>query len=98
LLAALLRIAQVRTTDNFFEIGGDSLSAVRLTQAARATFDVVLPIRTVFNRPVVSDLADAIEELRCATIPEAHQVCTQDAPIPVRLLAEPGLFEEILEL
>ena len=98
MLATLLGIAQVRTTDNFFEIGGDSLSAVRLTQAARAAFDVVLPIRTVFNRPHVSDLADAIDELRRATIPEAPQVRTQDAPIPVRLLAEPGFLEEILEL
>ena len=98
LLASLLRITRVRTTDNFFEIGGDSLLAVQLTQAARAAFDVVLPIRTVFNRPRVSDLADAIDDLRRATIAHAPAVCAQDEPIPARLQAAPDSLEEVLEL
>ncbi|MEV0100424.1 amino acid adenylation domain-containing protein, partial [Nocardia sp. NPDC050789] len=39
--------------DNFFEIGGNSLLATRLTAALHAEFGVELPVRDIFESPTV---------------------------------------------
>ena len=49
--------------DNFFELGGHSLLAVRLIMKVRAAFAVDLPIASIFERPTISSLLEAISEL-----------------------------------
>ena len=53
----ILRVEQVGIHDNFFELGGHSLLAVRVISGVRAAFEVELPLRILFERMTVCDLA-----------------------------------------
>ncbi|MEU7498418.1 non-ribosomal peptide synthetase [Streptomyces griseofuscus] len=51
---------------NFFELGGDSLRAVRLMAAVRKEMGVSLPVSALFSAPTVRSLALRIQESRAA--------------------------------
>jgi phthiocerol/phenolphthiocerol synthesis type-I polyketide synthase E len=75
----VLGIGQIGVTDDFFELGGNSLLGVQLGAAMRNATGVKVPMRTLFDLPTVAQLAARIEELRgapAATPPPAEQ------PIP----------------
>ncbi len=57
-----LESAAVGVDDSYFDLGGDSLSTMRLTAAVNAALDVDLPVRTVFEAPTVAQLAPRIGE------------------------------------
>ncbi|WP_084477645.1 non-ribosomal peptide synthetase [Nocardia jejuensis] len=48
--------------DNFFEIGGNSLLATRLTAALHGEFGVELPVRAIFEAPTVAGVAVKLTE------------------------------------
>ena len=60
--AQVLGIERVGVDDSFFDLGGDSLSTMRLVAAINATMDVELPVRAVFEAPTVAQLAPLIGE------------------------------------
>ena len=62
--AKALGIAQVGINDNFFELGGHSLRAVQIIAQAGETFQVELPLRSLFEAPTVDGLAGIIEALQ----------------------------------
>ncbi|HEV2736222.1 MAG TPA: condensation domain-containing protein, partial [Longimicrobiaceae bacterium] len=62
--AEVLRLERVGAEENFFDLGGHSLLATRVAARVREVFGVELPLRAVFEQPVLSGLAAEIEHLR----------------------------------
>ena len=57
LWSALLGVADVGVNDDFFELGGQSLVAVRLFQQMAKKYDVDLPLASLFHAPTVAKCA-----------------------------------------
>ena len=53
-------VKHVGASDDFFDLGGDSLRAFQVISRIRAMFDVNLSIATVFAKSTVAELADEI--------------------------------------
>ncbi|PAZ98764.1 non-ribosomal peptide synthetase, partial [Mycobacterium avium] len=58
--ARLLGLERVGVDDSFFELGGDSLSAMRLITAVNAELDADLTVRALFEAPTVAQLAPRV--------------------------------------
>ena len=61
--AEVLGIERVGIKDNFFAFGGDSLKATQVVSRIGKTFQVMVPLRTIFKGPTVADQALLIEEM-----------------------------------
>ncbi|MDM4143285.1 non-ribosomal peptide synthetase, partial [Mycobacterium sp. FLAC0960] len=55
--AQILGIERVGVEDSFFDLGGDSLSAMRLVSALNAELDADLNVRSLFEAPTITQLA-----------------------------------------
>ncbi len=58
----VLGLAQVGTNQSFFDLGGDSLAAMRLTARIRTVLNSELSVRAVFTTPTVAGLAVTIDQ------------------------------------
>ncbi|WP_028805848.1 phosphopantetheine-binding protein, partial [Streptomyces sp. 142MFCol3.1] len=58
----VLGLDKVGVEDNFFDLGGHSILAVRLISRLQAEYDLDLPVRVAFERPTVAQLAVEIED------------------------------------
>jgi acyl carrier protein len=61
-----LGIRQIGVHDNFSELGGDSLIAIRLISRIRQALGVELRIRALYDRPTVASLAEHVKTIRWA--------------------------------
>lgn len=59
----ILNVEQVSMNDNFFALGGDSIRATQATARIRSTFQIEMPIITLFRKPTVAELASEITRL-----------------------------------
>jgi acyl carrier protein len=64
LWANLLGQNRIGVHDNFFELGGHSLLAIQLIARVRDTFQVDVPLRSIFEIPTIAGLAASIEVRR----------------------------------
>ncbi|MCD0449115.1 amino acid adenylation domain-containing protein [Actinocorallia sp. API 0066] len=60
LFAELLDLPGVGAHDNFFQLGGHSMSAMRLLGRIRGRLDADLALRDIFDAPTVAELADRL--------------------------------------
>jgi amino acid adenylation domain-containing protein len=60
LWSEVLRVERVGVHDNFLDLGGHSLTAIRLISRIRSAFEVDLPLRTLYDSHTVADLAVAV--------------------------------------
>ncbi len=58
--ASLLKCDRISMNDNFFDLGGDSLLAVRLLTQINQQFQQQLPVSTLFLNPTLQGLADRL--------------------------------------
>jgi len=65
--AEVLGVEQVGVNDNFFDLGGHSLKATRVISRIQATFQVDLPMHSLFEKLTVADMAEQIETICWAT-------------------------------
>src|ERR1041384_3355734 len=76
--AALLNLERVGIATNFFSAGGHSLLAAQLVSRVRTTFNIELPLRSVFVSPTPQLLAVEIERLgreaRGVTMPPLRRI------------------------
>jgi hypothetical protein len=63
LWAEVLGVGQVGRHDNFFFLGGHSLLATQLMAQLLETFQVSLPLRTLFEAPTLASFAARLDEL-----------------------------------
>jgi acyl carrier protein len=66
--AKLLKTERIGIFDNFFELGGHSLLAAQVIARIRKYVGVEIPVRTLFEEPTVSALAEAVDKARAAGI------------------------------
>lgn len=60
---ALLKRAPVGIHDNFFQLGGHSLTAIRMMEAIHTNWGVRLPLATLFKSPTIREIADLLETM-----------------------------------
>ncbi len=58
----VLGVATIDVHDSFFEIGGHSLSATQLVARIEQALGAALPLRILFERPSIAELAVAVAE------------------------------------
>jgi amino acid adenylation domain-containing protein len=74
LWARVLGVEQVGVHDNFFALGGHSLLATQLLAHIHNTFQVRLPLRSLFEAPTVAAFAPLLEQPNQRQAPEEQQV------------------------
>jgi amino acid adenylation domain-containing protein len=78
--AEVLHRKDIGIHENFFEMGGHSLSATLATARARATLKIDLPLRALYESPTVARLAEwIISQTRGDWAYESLPVITHDA-------------------
>jgi acyl carrier protein len=56
----VLGLEKVGRNDNYFELGGDSLTGMRLADAIAATLDLQLPVVAIFQNPTIRELSQLV--------------------------------------
>ncbi|MGA4976908.1 amino acid adenylation domain-containing protein [Streptomyces cinereoruber] len=74
--AEMLKVERVGRQDHFFELGGDSLTAMRTVVHLRKALGVEIPIRVIFDNPTLERIAGAIDAVRDGAGADA-----QDGPV-----------------
>ena len=68
--AEVLKLVRVGIHDNFFDLGGHSLLATQVISRIRRAFQLEIPLRALFEKPTVEELAIAIMERQTEGVQE----------------------------
>ena len=69
----IFRLDKISVSDNYFELGGDSLLATRLINKIRGKLNVELSIGDVFDNPTIFEMS-AVVDSRDASVSEYEQI------------------------
>jgi amino acid adenylation domain-containing protein len=75
----VLGIERLSVHDSFFDLGGHSVLAIRMTARLQEEFDLDLSVRTVFEQRTIHGLAAAVEEAIRAEIEQLSEAELRDA-------------------
>ncbi|MBE9052047.1 SDR family oxidoreductase [Nostocales cyanobacterium LEGE 11386] len=59
----LIGVKQIGIYDNFFELGGDSLLGTQIISQLRQSFQIDLPLRSLFNEPTIAGISGYIADI-----------------------------------
>jgi acyl carrier protein len=65
-----LSLDQVGIHDNFFDLGGHSLTATRVVSRVIRTFQVEVPLQALFAAPTVAEMAAVITQYQAKKLGE----------------------------
>ncbi|MBE7553883.1 MAG: hypothetical protein HS126_22690 [Anaerolineales bacterium] len=85
----VLGIQPIGVRDNFFEVGGHSLLAVRLCAQIEKILGKNLPLAALFQSPTVEQIADILRQKRGA-MPLSSLVCVQSSGSRLPFFCIPG--------
>ncbi|MDP5138364.1 amino acid adenylation domain-containing protein, partial [Rheinheimera baltica] len=88
----VLELEQVGIHDNFFRIGGNSITAIKLTAESRKMFQVDIPLPLLFEQKTIAGIASKLDQQTMTIIPKA-EVCQY----PLSFAQERLLFIERFE-
>jgi Non-ribosomal peptide synthetase modules and related proteins len=88
----LLGIQRIGRKDNFFDMGGNSLSATQLVSRLREFFAVSLPLASVFDTPTIGGLASLLiaNESRPGLVEKTAKVLNE-----IELMTEDAMAREL---
>ena len=97
--AEVLGLEQVSAEDDFFALGGHSLLATQVVSRLRRRLEVEVPVRALFDRPTVAELAAAIDasSARAAGTPPAIEAGSARGPVALSFAQERLWFLHQLE-
>ena len=72
--AEVLKTTEVGVDQNFFALGGDSLSVLQVMTRIRRIFDVELGVRTLFESPTIAGLAQEVEKAQALGLKATIQI------------------------
>ena len=76
--AQVLKVEQVGINDHFFALGGHSLLATQLISRIRNSFQVELPVRSIFSAPTIGELSQHIRSLKQQELAIASPISSRD--------------------
>ncbi|MDP5138832.1 AMP-binding protein, partial [Rheinheimera baltica] len=88
----VLGLEQVGIHDNFFRIGGNSITAIKLTSLSRKELLVDIPLPLLFEQKTIAGIASKLDQQTMTVIPKA-EVCQY----PLSFAQERLLFIERFE-
>ena len=95
----VLSIERIGAEDDFFDLGGNSLLALRLASRVRQAMSIDLPLVTLFTAPTLSGLAERIVELQTTERrPDLPPIvpAPRDGPLPASFAQERFWFVQQL--
>ena len=81
----LLGVSTVKPTDNFFDLGGDSLLGVDLIAYVKDEFKLSIPLNALFATPTVMDIVQLIETAQQVGVEAALGNRTHEAAFDLQL-------------
>ena len=71
----VLNVCPIGIDDNFFDLGGHSLAASRVISQVIQTFQLELPVKSLFDAPTVAEMAAVITAHQGKPLGEAELEC-----------------------
>ena len=77
ILSTILRVSAMGLDDNFFALGGDSLSGMRAAAAINREQGIELVATALFHHPTIAELAEAVEQAKAIERDDTTQLKRQ---------------------